>query len=174
MATIAVLEADCIPSGEPKRGKLNPQGQDNNELSSNLIFKDFIVSARFYNPVVRENNNWSHGFYFRNDLGENGLLVDVRSDGMYFFRIYPFNPSNIFTKGELPTHLNLLNDQYNDLKLVVQAQRAYLLVNESLITTVDLPEGIDSGRISIGTAFWSEDKVNGSVDYENLSICALD
>jgi hypothetical protein len=174
--TLTDIEARARLVYGPEFGELehNPDGKVKVFKADTAALRDFIVEVTFYNPYATSRGNWDYGILFRSEGGDNNLRFVITSDRSW--RLFNRVGSNTtaITNGKLN---NLYMDELdpNVIRLVCFGKRGWIIINDTLITEVDLSSRMTAGSVSVATAMYEGDEIAGEITYyEDLYIYSLE
>lgn len=136
------------------------------QAPSGAIVADFGAVATFTNPDDVDVSLWDGGIQFRT-LGDSVHRVVVRSNN----EIYLDLPDGSTTFIGIAAGYDPAPGARNEFQLFVDADRALFGVNDELAAVVSLPDAPIASDVLVGTAFFSEDFVQGRMTgYEGFSV----
>jgi hypothetical protein len=122
---------------------------------------NFIVSAELGNPYPTSVGPWDNGFAFRDsDVGEQFWLI-VESNGAWAL-INRQNDEDTFLDDGQVDNLDASDTGSNQFQLIALDDNGYFFLNGQLVTELDLSDRVNSGRISVVTAFYEGDEIEGN------------
>lgn len=135
---------------------------------------NFVADATFINPYAgTADQSWDAGFAFRElDSGDQFWIV---ADSTNYWGLIDRadDEDNFLQEGETDL-LNLGANEENRLTLITWNEQGYFLINDELVTTLDLSNRVAAGDVSVITAFFIENEVPGTVTgYEAFTIWPL-
>lgn len=160
----------------PKSGSI--QHFDDGNVQSEYAYSDFrnfIITASFLNPYSTSKGSWDYGFRFvQEDEGLQYWII-IYSDKSYKILMREGSDQDTTLRvGDLPDLL--INDEaQNKISWIVSEQQMYLLINDKLVTKLELPNKLVTGKLHIATGLSSGDEIEGeTTDYIGWQIWDLD
>lgn len=176
---VTSLKGDAVLIYGPKNGSLQ---HEENSYSCTTSYQeglsDFIITAKFTNPYDSTENGWDYGFLFSQHGSSKHYWIIVSSDNYWQVVLRDYsNEENKFEtidSGSIQS-LNTNANESNTVSWIGNYSQGYLLVNDQLISTFELPDVTIPGDVSICTGFFNGNKVVGKVtNFENWEIWNLD
>lgn len=134
---------------------------------------DFLARAAFTNPYGTDTGSWDFGFAFREMSGGNQYWLIIDSDGAWSL-VNRVDDEDEFVQEGRVENLNTGANESNDLLLVAQNERGYLLLNGAFIAELDLAARLDAGDFAAVTAFFFGNEIPGnSTGYDELTVWEL-
>ncbi len=134
---------------------------------------NFVATAELGNPYPTSTGPWDNGFAFRDlDTGEQFWFIIESSDDWSF--IDRQNNEDLFLDDGLVDKLDTSDGGSNQLRLIALNDRGYFFVNNLFIAQLDLSSRINSGSVSVVTAFFEGDEIEGNTTtFANFTVWQL-
>jgi hypothetical protein len=134
--------------------------------------KNFVVNVRFYNPYKRSIRSWDYAIHFRSQGGNNQYRVTLTSWKQWILEFVSGSFKRI-KYGDVPG-MDLNENGFNDLSIVVKDNVGVLIVNGRYISSLPLSIQLTPGDICIVSEGLSQDEANGAKTYfDNFTIWVL-
>ena len=140
---------------------------------ANVDLLNFVADVTVTNPYDVERGNWDIGYAFREaGTGELfWLVLQANRDWVLLNRIA--REDSILERGEVET-LNVAEAGQNRFTLIARDGRGYMLVNDSLVATLNLSDRLTSGNVKIVTAFFRGNDIPGEeTRYQSFTVWPL-
>jgi serine/threonine protein kinase len=124
--------------------------------------RDFVADVRFTNPYAADEKDWDYGFIFRENNNAEYHLV-LRSQRSWVLLHRPAGEESSTVDSGALSSLNIGDGESNTLRLVASGSRGFLLVNDELISELDLSQNNEAGEIAAATGLYSDTEIEGRV-----------
>lgn len=154
-------------------GELTHNADDDNveTFEASIDVRDFIAIATFFNPFPTSTGTWDFGFTFRDQYGNDQYRLIVTSEKHWSLRNHTGSSSgSLINEGDL-SNLDTTIDGSNTIWLYSQGDQGFLYLNGEFVSGLDLSARTNSGDISVGTGFFSDNEITGnSTRYEEFTV----
>ena len=144
------------------------------DSDSGVFLTNFVADSLFTNPyAATEDLSWDIGFSFRGV--ENGDQYWIIADSTSYWGLVDRTDEedSFVAEGNMDL-LNLGAGEQNRVTLIAWNEQGYFLVNDELVATLDLSNRVDSGDVSVITAFFIENEQPGEITgYEDFTVWPL-
>lgn len=122
--------------------------------------RNFSASVEFEVPYSSQTGEWDFGFIFRDETDGEFSVVRVQSNGVYRHSTVRSGEWNTI-KTDSTNELRTFAGAKNTLRLHVIEDRAWFLVNDVLVTDLDLNGSRQSGRLRLATGITTGSGIPG-------------
>ena len=122
--------------------------------------RNFSASVEFEVPYSSQTGEWDFGFIFRDETDGEFSVVRVQSNGVYRHSTVRSREWNTI-KTDSTNELRTFAGAKNTLHLHVIEDRAWFLVNDALVTDLDLNGSRQSGRLRLATGITTGSGIPG-------------
>jgi serine/threonine protein kinase len=155
-----------VPEFGPRDGELAHEDDGFIKMrEANVNLQNFITEAEFVNPYGEDVGTWDWGFSFRALEDEYWLIVDSDSSWTLIDR----RPDDDVTidEGNMGTDFLAGAGEANKLTLIAIDDKGYLLLNDDILTELDLSDRMVAGDVAVMTAFFEGNEVAGNATMYN-------
>ncbi len=144
-------------------------------ISADVDTADFVADAVFVNPFAVDENSWDIGYGFRREEIGDELWIVISSEGEWELINRTNGEGEEIDFGVFNGRINTNADESNRLTLITQGKKGHFLLNNELVTRLDLSSRTNSGKVMAATAYYTGHEVEGAVTkVENFTIWAMD
>lgn len=168
-ATVTTIDQKGMLIYGPESGQIQDEEDAYLECKSTSVnVSNFIAEIQFSNPAGAD-ENWTYGLTFRNTGASEQYRLFFQSDHDWHFEFWDGKyGSGESGKVEI---LNTSSTGTNRLRLIVDGDTAFLFVNGTYITTLDVEKKQTAGWINACVGFIAGDEKNGrSTAYNEFQI----
>lgn len=123
--------------------------------------RNFAALVEFEVPYPSQIGSWEFGFIFRDEAAGEFSAVYVQANGAFVHSTARNGEWNTVKRGSVTRELETFAGAKNMLGLNVIENRAWLFVNQVLITDFDLSGSHQSGRLSLATGINTGSEIPG-------------
>ena len=129
---------------------------------ADVSMTDIVVEATFTNPYSSSYNTWDYGFIIRRNRDAPFIYIVVNSDGRWSLKSGDGAPYNNVGGGTL-SNLNISDGGKNHLRIITIGKRGWFLVNDELVSDLDLSDVTRAGDVAVITGAFTGNEVDGKV-----------
>ena len=143
---------------------------------SSVTLSDGIIEARFFNPYVSTEGDWSSGFLMRKGgEGEfHSLLIEELGTWLHDLRLGDADTTQSLAR-ENSVLISDARGGSNRIRVVALGNEGWLFINGTYIDKLDLSGWTESGQVSAVTNYFTGDGITGySTRFEDFTIWSAD
>ncbi len=136
--------------------------------------RNIVAEARTFPPYAVGDGRWDCGFIFRSRDPANQYRFILTSEGRWYLDLWENSTTTTISTGNSAP---IVTDPkgFNDLRLLVEGDRALVYLNNAFLTALDVSRGVERGDVALATALYRGDAVPGrSLRYEQFSVLAVE
>ena len=162
----------------PENGSIEHNTRDGliDTYRANISVSDAVIEARFFNPYSSQTGTWSSGFLFRNareSVTQHAIVVTSNGAWYHYLRTGDIDSEQELA-AEFSTHINTNQNGSNQIRIISQASRGWLFINDNFVDQLDLGGLTRSGTVSAVGALFRDDGIDGkSTRFEGFTIRRL-
>ncbi len=159
--------------GQPGLGPMDGETKHNEDGKvkyryAGAAVRNFIARVVFSNPYPSTRGKWDAGFAFRsaaeNDQFQLVVLAGPSGSEWRFGNRQPaLNTTSWLQKLPLKSELEIGYPATNELFLFVYEKKGFFFLNKGYVNAVDLSARTGPGDVGIGSGFFSDSEISGSV-----------
>ncbi len=144
--------------------------------NTDVVIKDGIIEARFFNPYDASEGHWSSGFMFRNIKpgGFHAVLVEESRIWHHHLLEGEIESTEELDYGRTNA-IDTTARGHNDIRIIALGDDGLLFINDRYISILDLSGRNESGWVSaVGAYFIGDCVVGRSTRFEDFTIWSAD